>query len=73
MSNIEASEISKRAYGIWLQAGRPDGKALEHWLQAEAELARPLAKAPAAGSSTPMRGRSGAEHRSQKRPAKRGG
>ena len=30
--------ISERAYAIWEQEGRPDGKALDHWLQAEAEI-----------------------------------
>jgi hypothetical protein len=73
MSNIEASEISKRAYGIWLRAGRPDGKALEHWLQAEAELTQALAKIPAVKASAPMNRRSGAEPRAQKRRNNRGG
>ena len=31
--------VHARAYEIWEQAGRPEGKALEHWLQAEAEIA----------------------------------
>jgi hypothetical protein len=30
--------IRERAYAIWEQAGRADGKAMDHWLQAEAEL-----------------------------------
>jgi len=30
---------SKRAYALWEQAGRPDGRELEFWSQAEAELA----------------------------------
>jgi hypothetical protein len=30
--------ISERAYAIWEQEGRPDGKALDHWVQAEAEI-----------------------------------
>jgi hypothetical protein len=29
----------ERAYEIWEQSGRPEGKADEHWLQAEAEIA----------------------------------
>jgi hypothetical protein len=32
--------IRERAYGIWERAGRPDGKATDHWLQAEAEERR---------------------------------
>jgi hypothetical protein len=31
--------IRERAYQIWEEAGRPEGKAVEHWLQAEAEIA----------------------------------
>ena len=31
-------EIAERAHTIWIQAGRPDGQDLEHWLQAESEL-----------------------------------
>ena len=29
----------ERAYAIWEQEGRPDGKDREHWLRAEAEIA----------------------------------
>ena len=35
--NTEA--IARRAHTIWEMAGRPNGKAVEHWLQAEGELA----------------------------------
>lgn len=31
-------EIEKRAYGLWEQEGRPEGKALEHWLRAESQV-----------------------------------
>lgn len=31
-------EIAGRAYAIWLQEGRPDGREVVHWLQAEAHL-----------------------------------
>ena len=30
--------IRERAYELWERAGRPEGKAVEHWLQAEDEL-----------------------------------
>jgi hypothetical protein len=30
--------ISARAHQIWLDEGRPTGKALEHWVRAEREL-----------------------------------
>ena len=33
----ESCKIAERAYLLWEQAGRPEGKALEHWLQAEDE------------------------------------
>jgi hypothetical protein len=31
-------EISVCAYCIWVQEGRPEGRALDHWLQAELQL-----------------------------------
>lgn len=31
-------EIAMCAYGIWEQEGRPEGRALDHWLQAELQL-----------------------------------
>lgn len=30
--------IEERSYFIWLGEGRPHGRALEHWLTAEAEM-----------------------------------
>ena len=33
-----AEQVRRRAYEIYEQSGRPDGRAHEHWLQAEAEL-----------------------------------
>ncbi len=33
------TEIAIRAYLIWEHAGCPEGQDLDHWLQAEAELA----------------------------------
>ncbi len=30
--------VRERAYEIWERAGRPEGKSIEHWLQAEAEI-----------------------------------
>ncbi len=32
-------EITARAHRIYEAEGRPEGKAMEHWLQAEAQLA----------------------------------
>jgi hypothetical protein len=31
-------EIARRAYAIFEQEGRPEGRELEHWLRAEAQL-----------------------------------
>ncbi len=31
--------IAERAYLIWKNMGRPEGRALKHWLRATAELA----------------------------------
>ncbi len=31
--------VRERAYEIWKNAGCPDGRSVEHWLQAEAEIA----------------------------------
>jgi hypothetical protein len=30
--------IRERAYELWERAGRPQGKAVEHWVQAEAVI-----------------------------------
>ena len=30
--------VRERAYDIWQNTGRPEGKSVEHWLQAEAEI-----------------------------------
>jgi len=43
--------VRERAYAIWERDGRPEGRNLDHWLQAEAEIGiRPLQilKPPAA-------------------------
>jgi Protein of unknown function (DUF2934) len=38
-----AAEIRRRAYELYEKRGRTDGHALDDWLQAEADLARPTA------------------------------
>lgn len=37
--DTDADSVRERAYLIWETEGRPDGRDLEHWLQAERELA----------------------------------
>ena len=34
----ETLDIERRAYQIWEEEGRPDGRAEEHWRQAEEDL-----------------------------------
>ena len=31
-------KIEERAYALWEANGRPEGRALDHWLQAEQEI-----------------------------------
>src|SRR5688572_19650917 len=35
-----SEQIAQRAYELWEQAGRPDGRSAEHWFEAENELSR---------------------------------
>jgi hypothetical protein len=37
MQDLEQA-IRERAYGIWIENGRPDGNAEEHWLTAQREI-----------------------------------
>ena len=39
MSYWHEHRIRDRAYAIWEQEGRPEGKQDEHWRRAEAEIA----------------------------------
>ncbi len=38
MSKTMQAMIEARAYGLWEHEGRPEGRSLEHWLRAEAEI-----------------------------------
>lgn len=40
MTDEQPGKVEQRAYEIWEREGRPHGKALEHWQQAVAEIAR---------------------------------
>jgi hypothetical protein len=44
-------EIAARARTIWEQAGQPDGRDTEFWLQAERELNDTIAQAPGIGAA----------------------
>jgi hypothetical protein len=35
---VSEEAVRSRSHEIWLKEGRPEGRALEHWLRAEAEL-----------------------------------
>jgi hypothetical protein len=48
MHNERQSKIRERAYQIWEREGRQDGRAEEHWSQAEQELAAGEDAAPPA-------------------------
>ena len=39
VSGLQYQEVEKRSYMIWERQGRPHGHDLDHWLQAEKELA----------------------------------
>jgi hypothetical protein len=47
-------QIAERAYFIWKQNGCPDGKALDNWLEAEAELITGKTSNPSAAAKTPQ-------------------
>lgn len=38
MTQLSHDQIAQRSFMIWEQEGRPNGQALDHWLQAEREL-----------------------------------
>lgn len=40
-TRVPADAVSRRAYELWEQEGRPEGSDLRHWLQAEQELNGP--------------------------------
>lgn len=62
METKERSAVAERAYEIWEREGRPAGREMDHWLQAERELATeggaarpasPAGRKPARSSSAP--------------------
>ena len=38
MSDERRQQISEKAYRLWEMEGQPQGRELEHWVQAETEL-----------------------------------
>ena len=57
----DAATIAQRAYEIYERSGRPEGHALDHWLQAEAELAREAKR----GSASPLSTSPATSHQSR--------
>jgi hypothetical protein len=63
METAKHQEIAARAYALWEQEGRPDGRSIEHWHRAERELASSGgaatggsgAEAARSATDTPMR------------------
>ena len=45
--------IEERAYSLWESDGRPEGRALDYWLQAEQEI---LAQSEAGEARSPQEG-----------------
>jgi len=37
----DEGRIRERAHAIWVEEGRPDGRAIDHWLRARWELEKP--------------------------------
>jgi hypothetical protein len=46
------AKIRARAHELWVQQGRPEGQHLEHWQQAEAELAGKKSAGPRQRTAT---------------------
>jgi len=45
MSESREQAVRERAYALWEQDGRPEGRSVAHWSQAEMEIAVEQAKA----------------------------
>jgi hypothetical protein len=50
MSESREEAIRERAYALWEQDGRPEGRSLAHWSRAETEIG---AEQPAAAPNKP--------------------
>jgi DUF2934 family protein len=55
MAAEHQGDIAERAYRIWEGEGRPNGRDLDHWLRAEAELHAECAKPAAQPAKNPVR------------------
>lgn len=60
-----AVQIRKRAYEIWEGEGRPHGRDMQHWIQAETEF-RPRLRVVAVSDSQPATPKKAARKKSPK-------
>ena len=66
----ERERILNKAYELWEAEGRPTGRDMEHWFQAEILISQELSKAkPAAKASAKAKGEATAKSK-EKAPAK---
>ena len=49
MNQTDENQIAVRSYFIWEKEGKPEGKALEHWLRAQGDLETELASQTKSG------------------------
>lgn len=71
MQTGEKQAIAGRAYHIWEREGRPQGQDLDHWLQAEREIAvEGRSKAQASGATRKPAKTAGAKKAAPKTPRK---
>jgi hypothetical protein len=54
-AKIPHERIAMRAYEKWVQRGRPQGTALQDWMEAEAELMKEMSRPGATSTSRPHR------------------
>ena len=56
MSAEFSDRIARRAYDIWENEGRPEGRSVDHWLAAEREVGGDSGKRPAPAAKRPSAG-----------------
>jgi Protein of unknown function (DUF2934) len=54
-AKIPHERIAMRAYEKWVQRGRPQGTALQDWIEAEAELVKEVARPGTTATAKPHR------------------
>ena len=52
---MDIQRIQERAYALWIEDGRLDGRADDHWFRAERELAGGAKSAPAGANENRAR------------------